>query len=561
MIFAPQDAPAAVAGALADISDCASGKTIEQMLELVAHRLDSEDKDGDQEMLDSEEIYDEGDEGYDEYDEDDEDEEYFPDDEIPAKHTTASGPGVSPSAKDHTQSTAAFRQKIRSDLRVAKEMGFKVGHVGGLLDGYRCYVSLSCRISKLGISREAMKAWHVEPSEYFVVILQYPYGYKSIESIVAPGDASTAQRYVAVRIGVCTSYRPTSQEAIDAFTTLNKEKEKRRDHASETKSDSFGKAPTGFRNCFISRPLNGLFDERFCSLLRLRYAQSRTHWDGIEAYFNDTIGVLAAKTPSINKYLKQAVPSADYPPMVTADHIQSTNPADHSLPLVAMQFALRHFVRCTEFCLICFTRLPDDIQALKPYVCDSPLCLYQYMSLGFGPSIEHEILTQPKVVDLLISFCYTSARQGKLKDFPVGLSLMVPPRAACKKDSTTITGVSPSITATVQTAQATKDSDSTPPSKPVYMTLNESTREMLFPNKRERCPVRTGQWIVLKETKDRGSGTVCGRHCRVEDTTFWPTVKLGGFSKCKLLVRSFISGDYKTRMQHAYRIRNGMQIL
>src|SRR5207253_2869842 len=70
-----------------------------------------------------------------------------------------------------------------------------------------------------------------------------------------------------------------------------------------------------------------------------------------------------------------------------------------------------------------------------PYVCDKPLCLYQYMSLGFGPSIEHEILSQPKVVDLLVSFCYASARQGGLKDFPTGLSLMVPPNAAYEKDN------------------------------------------------------------------------------------------------------------------------------
>ena len=51
----------------------------------------------------------------------------------------------------------------------------------------------------------------------------------------------------------------------------------------------------------------------------------------------------------------------------------------------------------------------EEFEALKPYVCSKPLCLYQYMSLGFGPSVEHEIATQPYVVDLLVSFAYTSA--------------------------------------------------------------------------------------------------------------------------------------------------------
>ncbi|TLD25231.1 hypothetical protein PspLS_06035 [Pyricularia sp. CBS 133598] len=58
--------------------------------------------------------------------------------------------------------------------------------------------------------------------------------------------------------------------------------------------------------------------------------------------------------------------------------------------------------------------------------------------MGLGPSVEHEILTQPKVVDLLCSFCYSSTArpssttgaglggQYSIREFPVGLSLKVP---------------------------------------------------------------------------------------------------------------------------------------
>ncbi len=95
------------------------------------------------------------------------------------------------------------------------------------------------------------------------------------------------------------------------------------------------------------------------------------------------------------------------------------------MPLLAMQFALRHLVRCTEFCLVCHCKVDADFEALKPYVCSKPLCLYQYMSLDFGPSIEHEIVTQPHVVDLLVSFCYSSASAQKLRSVPTGLALMV----------------------------------------------------------------------------------------------------------------------------------------
>lgn len=100
-----------------------------------------------------------------------------------------------------------------------------------------------------------------------------------------------------------------------------------------------------------------------------------------------------------------------------------------------MQFALRHLVRCTEFCLVCHCKVEADFEALKPYVCDKPLCLYQYMNLGFGPSIGHEIITQPHVVDLLISFCYTSANYRKLRYLPTGMALMVPSPSLLPQDA------------------------------------------------------------------------------------------------------------------------------
>lgn len=92
-----------------------------------------------------------------------------------------------------------------------------------------------------------------------------------------------------------------------------------------------------------------------------------------------------------------------------------------SFPLVAIQFCLRYLTRCTEFCLVCHDKIKEEFEALKPYVCDKPLCLFQYMTLGFGPSIEHEILTQPYVVDLLVSFCYAAAKVRRI-DIWCGLS-------------------------------------------------------------------------------------------------------------------------------------------
>jgi ubiquitin-conjugating enzyme E2 Q len=102
-----------------------------------------------------------------------------------------------------------------------------------------------------------------------------------------------------------------------------------------------------------------------------------------------------------------------------------------------MEFAMRYFVRCTEYCLRCHRRLEKGFEALRPYVCSDPLCLFQYMAMGFGPSIEHEIVTEPYVVDLLVSLCYAAiqpstghqypARSGlSIRSLPVGLRLRVP---------------------------------------------------------------------------------------------------------------------------------------
>lgn len=513
MIFAPDHASASVASTLSDISDSATGKTIIQLLELVSRRLESTDKDGDKQMLNSQ-AYDS-----DEFeDEDDEIDEYFPDDDMAPKPFVDLKEAAT-SVEGYTRPSSEFRQRIRDDLTTAKKNRFKVGHVGGLMDGMGCYVSVSCRIAKLGISEEAMQAWDVAPSEYLVVIFHYPNGYKSMDSLKSY-DATTARRHFGMRVGISSTYKPTMQEAVRAFTILNKEEEKRREEPhTDTQSQSQGMARKGFRNSFISRPLNELLEERFPTLLNYRY--NGMPWNGAEEFYNDHYGASHAHSEGYQeKYLMPEHVSAAYPPLVTADHILHSTSPQHSLPLVGMQFVLRHFVRCTEFCLICFAKMPDDLQAIKPYVCEKPLCLYQYMSLGFGPSIEHEILSQPKVVDLLISFCYASARMGSLKDFPTGLSLMVPPNVVYENDYANIQQQGFNNWNQTNMQQPPK---STNAPKAQQMRFNAATREIIFDDPKELTySLRTGDWIVIR-TPDNGGRTL---HCRVADTTFFPTVKV-----------------------------------
>ncbi|WRT66695.1 uncharacterized protein IL334_003656 [Kwoniella shivajii] len=99
---------------------------------------------------------------------------------------------------------------------------------------------------------------------------------------------------------------------------------------------------------------------------------------------------------------------------------------EQNLPLVAFHWILRRFMEAPQYCLNC--GLEVQIPCLRPYVCDKPLCLYGFMSLGLGPSVEHTITTHPGVVDILLSFAYCAASSGTTNrmELPLHLHIEVP---------------------------------------------------------------------------------------------------------------------------------------
>ncbi|KAF2749844.1 hypothetical protein M011DRAFT_465504 [Sporormia fimetaria CBS 119925] len=510
LLYAPDDAPEEIARRLSDMNETTISKPIAVMLEMVSQRLKSVDKDGNQQMLHSAD--------YDDIeDSDDEEIEFFPEDNPSAQRAVLGQYGTEPPSL----SSLDYRQRIRKDLRAAKRHGFKVGCYGSILDGHSCYVILSCRIAKLGISEEAMGAWQVDAKEYLTVMFHYPSGYKSMDLFRANENAQ-ARRYVSIRMGIGTRYKPTLEEVVNAFSASNGGQTKKSEE-SAADSQALKMPGTGFRASFISGPLNGLLDERFLKLLQFRY--QGMSWEGAELFYNDHANSVRADITSdqVKYYQNEATPTT-YPPLVTADHISETAfPADHCFPLVGMQFVLRHFVRCTEFCLICFRRLSEDFQAIKPYVCDNGLCLYQYMSLGFGPSIEHEILSQPRVIDLLVSFCYIRAKSGGLKDFPTGLSLMVPPNRGEKEAPNHSPGMRASVLGQpLNGKKSDNDEEKLPPTDTLKALFNAGTRELMFPDRNAKCPLKKGDWIVIVNGDSK-----LPLHCRIADITFWPTLSLG----------------------------------
>jgi ubiquitin-conjugating enzyme E2 Q len=210
--------------------------------------------------------------------------------------------------------------------------------------------------------------------------------------------------------------------------------------------------------------------------------------------FSDRIDIKYYSMETTAKTLARHLPH-----IVTQDALVGEMGARVSFPLLVMQFALRHLVRCTEFCLVCHRHTSANFEALKPYVCSNPLCLYQYMSLGFGPSIEHEIISQPSVVDLLVSFCYASAQFGTLEEFPDGMNLKVPGFAAdCAWDG--------------KFCAAKRE---------LVLDDDEATG---------RLPIAPGDWIILTPV-----GTTTEWHASVVEATYYPKLRIGNMVELEVL--------------------------
>ncbi|KAI4089468.1 MAG: hypothetical protein LQ344_005382 [Seirophora lacunosa] len=443
-------------------------------------------------------------------------------------HIVTSGNDRNRASRAHSRSTVLkIRRRIRSDLLLAKEAGFRVGHLGGLLDNAEdFFITISIRVARLGISEEAMQAWHLNPQQYFILLLRYNSGYRPLEDLRDANGGPQRAQQVVFRVGLSYRYNVSLDAAIEAFSPTKTKDESQCEY--EPIQNQGSDRSTRLLPCFIGSSLQELMNKRLLSIIGYRAALG-FGWKGAEAWYTDHQGSNWSTDDGVDvKYYSADISNqaAALPRIVTDDHLirGSTQP---SFPLIAMQFALRHLVRCTEFCLVCHTPVEDDFEALKPYVCSKPLCLYQYMSFGFGPSIEHDIISQPHVVDLLTSFCYSSAASMRLKNLPIGLSLSVPapsllppvPGPAVYGGSGSMMDAHDSSAGAVQ-PEGLHPVQSTHAPRKYKAKFDQANMELIMPNGGPF--LRTNQWIVLTFPSIIGE---CF-HCRVIEALH-PVVRLG----------------------------------
>ncbi|KAL7422062.1 hypothetical protein Q5752_003837 [Cryptotrichosporon argae] len=196
---------------------------------------------------------------------------------------------------------------------------------------------------------------------------------------------------------VFTEHYKPSEEKMAAATRVQKE------------------SPSNF---FLSMPLTSHLRAYFTRCFKLRTSFA-LNWDDA-----DRIGFDDDASRNVFTYGQSPKPSTNWD---AGDADPVSKGFEDNIPLCAFYWALQRFINAPRHCVNC--GLDVDVPSVRPYVCNKPLCLYAFMSLGLGPSIEHVVLTQPAVVDLLLSLAWSAAKSPTRMDLPLQLHIEVPPDA------------------------------------------------------------------------------------------------------------------------------------
>ncbi|KAK2001274.1 polymerase [Colletotrichum falcatum] len=424
--------PSAVSELLDDLPSLSQNKSVLDTLHLISRRLSRdlalENSDSsDVEMTDvdlDDDLEAEKDDGDDEYD-------YEDDLTFGLGSDSRSLPTFNNAPKERANATG----RLVEDLRKAKEAGFKISLLTNVTEQEdSCIFALSLPVAHLGLNEDTLEAWEVKSSDYIVLLCKYDHGYPCAETLLdlGPGHSASLQ----FRFGKCARFKPTLSSAL---TALNP----KFNNAQESSAEDVLKTEEALDASFCSMPISNSIDtfmnQQFATLLKIRLGHS-VSWDGAtdllrkltrDAHLRGPESKLHTTSTSADDAEAQVSKTARG--LLNKDYVihnpKATGPLPRkelSVPLIAMQFALRYFVKSTQYCLVCHQKTDPGFAALKPYVCSEPLCLFQFMALGLGPSIEHDIIARPYVVDLLVSFCAAALQTSRIREWPKGLAIKVP---------------------------------------------------------------------------------------------------------------------------------------
>ncbi|KAF9443862.1 hypothetical protein P691DRAFT_712655, partial [Macrolepiota fuliginosa MF-IS2] len=189
--------------------------------------------------------------------------------------------------------------------------------------------------------------------------------------------------------------------------------------------------PNRFDHFSLSGSLEALMNQSFLKLVQFRLAFGLS-WGGAEKLLDEVEKSQSTPQEILRKFHDDIAQAESHESGITKriallDPLQGLEKGSAiNLPLTAYCYLVRRLAICPQYCLVCHRKLESGYEALKPYVCDSKLCAYQYYALNRGAPLEYEIIHNPHTVDLLVSLAYTAAVEGVLEEPPVGIALRVP---------------------------------------------------------------------------------------------------------------------------------------
>ncbi|TFY60148.1 hypothetical protein EVJ58_g5335 [Rhodofomes roseus] len=320
-------------------------------------------------------------------------------------------------------------------------------------------LSVSIPIIKLArdIPARALMAWdgrllsRTQHLTLLVTGLRGTYPVLQTDGTVRP-DAATRGISPQFRIGLTPIYKPQKEHVAAVVRVFGLKDQPsdvpppEQDVQDEMLSDDEGDhellEPTddepqveesSFQPFSLSASLETLLNQRFLRVVQLRL-EHELGWAGAEVLAWEAERV-QKKPADILKSMRKQIRAADEKEAGLASSyklppdplLAYDRDAPLNLPLLAFCYLLRRLTLCPRYCIVCHEELKTNYESLKPYVCDTGLCTYQYYHLNLGPSLEYEICESTDIVDLLVSVTYVAAKEASTEGpFPIGMGLRVP---------------------------------------------------------------------------------------------------------------------------------------
>lgn len=321
-------------------------------------------------------------------------------------------------------------KNLKRDLTAAIRVGIRPKLLHDTEVHLHSIFALPLKVARLGVPDDTLEAWDLDPNEFIVLLMQLNGGYPSLQDFLV---SDKGEEQITFRLGKCKSSEPSPSSARLAFSRSHWQDTNKgsteRDEPLKACESAKGETSDTFLVSYLFNSINEILGEYLPRLIRLRRTQKLSWDEAQERVCQDERR--QNKTTPADKKPRKTQKSDPLPEPVISQSVSSAlqpdfaleDDEDFSLPLVAMQFALRRLARCTEFCMICHRKIKGGYEAVKPFVCEDRLCLFKYMNLSLGRAAEHEIIHQPYVVDLLVSFFAAAVSSNSRTSIPPALGI------------------------------------------------------------------------------------------------------------------------------------------